>query len=618
MTGLPVLQVLLDDGTRTFPYDVTAYANLRSTWRIGRGRRNEAGSVEPSKLELLIDNRDGRFTLGSPVYAHDDGRGLDINQGIRLVETHDGVDHVRFTGFVDDWPATFDNPHGNVARVPIAAYDRFPQLSRTPLRSTLEEQILIDDPLGYWPLTEAAGAAAAGDMSGRTQGVAAMAGAGGDVAFGATSGVVDGTTGAAFAGGRYLQAPLVGWPTVTTSTYVYFECFMRRFGAPAVDESLLELRTAVGRVAWIYLEAGTGVAGAVYVGGTGVLGAAGLCDGKPHHVAGIWQPGVGDILLAVDGLGAGSSSAGVAFPTPIADIVIGGRTDGVDGAFSGTMAHVALYAGDTTTEVGRRATAGLDGFIADRSDDRIARLAEYIGIDAGDLALETGVLANTAAAQTIGDALSAFRAVEEAEDGLLFFDGAGDLVLQNRHHRPFAVTTTPALALPATAVQPSDLVVGGAREYLLNEVEATRVGGATQKAANETSKRRYGVYSQQVSGLLVTTDAEVTNRVNWTAAVYATPRPRIATLTIDLLTCDDPDVVAAVLALELGDRITVEDLPTLSPIVDADLVVEGWSEEISIGTWQITLNTAPAELFRAWVLEDPTYGVLGTTTRLYH
>lgn len=78
MTGLPDLLVEMDDGTGTWPHDVSAYVRLVDGVQVVRGRTDEFADVQPSTLDLTFANHDGRFTLGSAEY------GCYVDQPIRL------------------------------------------------------------------------------------------------------------------------------------------------------------------------------------------------------------------------------------------------------------------------------------------------------------------------------------------------------------------------------------------------------------------------------------------------------------------------------------------------------------------------------------------------------
>lgn len=78
MTGLPDLIVTLDDGSGTWPHDVTAYVRMVDGIGITRGRSDEFADIQPSQASLNLDNADGRFTVGDPTY------GFALDQPIRI------------------------------------------------------------------------------------------------------------------------------------------------------------------------------------------------------------------------------------------------------------------------------------------------------------------------------------------------------------------------------------------------------------------------------------------------------------------------------------------------------------------------------------------------------
>jgi hypothetical protein len=88
-------------------------------------------------------------------------------------------------------------------------------------------------------------------------------------------------------------------------------------------------------------------------------------------------------------------------------------------------------------------------------------------------------------------------------------------------------------------------------------------------------------------------------------------------LSLDLLTLTAAQA-ASVQALELSDRVQITGLPSqaLNGTTTADLIVEGWTETLSADSWDMTFNTSNFSQASAWVLDDSTYSVLGTTTRL--
>lgn len=616
MAGRPTVTVLLEDATGAFIYDVSAYTHLPAGITIRRGRGDETDKVQPSDLKLRLDNVDGRFTLGSATY------GIRIDQRIRV--KLNGV--TRYTGKVQDWPTTWPSPTASYAEVQITAVDRLTPLSRRKLRTIIENEILVDAPEAYYPLGEAAGSLTAGDASGHGGPTLVQAGFGAPVAFGAV-GPIGGEelTAASFTGAdKYLAstAPALGVGTLTVEAVV-----LRNGNVPGIPNpgaprpfwesasssdtaDVLGVGITTGGLVQVWIHTGSTIA--PYMTSTSVV-----TDNAFHHVAVVIRPG-GTSELYVDGvLEVSYSGAGLdSWSSTGSGPVLGGYYQA--GGHVGTLAHVAWYTTAlTAARIASHATAALTGAAGDRSDQRLARLASYAGIPAGDLALEVGTLTSMPALPMAGTSVAdGIEAIESAEGGAVFFAGDERLVMHNRQHRTLEAAGAAALALSAADVNHDDLVISADKQYLLNYLTGSREGGATQIVADQASIDQYDQYPEDLS-LAVTTDDEVLDALTWRVAAYAQPKPRLSTMTLDLLTLSSAQQAAA-LALELGDRLTVASLPSQSPIATADLIAEGWTETVTEADWSMTFNTSPASVVQAWVLGDATLGVLDSTTRLYY
>lgn len=609
MVGFPTTRVYLDDGSGSFPFDVTPYVHLPSGWSVRRGRQDEFSTVEASQLTLRLDNTDGRFTLGSPTY------GIRVDQRIRVVETVGATASQRFTGYVEAWPTQWPSPSGAYAVANVTAIDRQARLARRKMRSMLENEIMVDLPTAYYSLTEAAGASSAGDTSGVGGPPLRPRGSGASVAFGASGPVGgEGLTAVAFAGGQHLAWSEAG-PNYYRTSGVVVDAFFATTSAaggtivrlPSTGTNASQVMVTIdplGHVGVNVTPPGAGTPGSVFA-------SVASNDGAWHHACAVVT--ATNVSLYVDGVLAGSNGF-----TP--------SSPGVDAAqirvgegFTGSIAHVALDTSLSATRIAARAFAGISGAAGERSDQRIARFAQYGNIPTAEQALETGTLTNVPAqAVTDSQAIDAMRAVELAEGGSVFVDGSGSLVFQNRQHRVAKATGTPALAVSSADVDHGNLVITGDKQLLKNYVEGSRNGGATQLVSDQTSINAYEQYPDSgLSSMLVTTDDEVLDAISWRCKAYAQPLSRMSSVTIDLLT-QTTAVQQAVLALTLGDRMTISGLPSQSPMSTADLLIEGWEEAQSDQEWRITFNTSPAATSQAWVLGDTTFGVLGSTTKLYY
>lgn len=616
MGGLPELLVELDDGTGTFPYDITDYVDLSSAWNIVRGRDSEGTSIDPSSLTISLKNDLGHFTLGSPVF------GIVVDQGIRLTETLGGTVSARYTGFVQSWPTGWDSPQGNKSTATINAVDRLARLERRRLRSMLEQEILVDSPIAYYTLGEPAGATTAGDSSGGRQPVLKTAGVGDPVVFGNGTGPgTDGLTAAQFTDGQFLA----NIPSLPAAPPITAEVFFVSNNSGSTSEVLFSLYALSTGFYYFPLRAYLDSAGQLYVEAFNsfLTVAVALNDGRTHHVAAVLTAvGATWTLEAyLDGVSVGSDVSGFN-PTvfgQISSFEVGGTALAADAGIDGTIAHVALW--DTALSAGRVAAhyaAGMSGFAGEGSGDRVGRLASYANISSGDVDLEAGVadvVAQSTSGQSVMDALND---VVSTEGGVLFVAGDGKLTFQSRTHRVRAATEAAAAAITTKDVDPADLLWSTDKNYLVNYAEASRPDGATQVVQDDASIAAHEQYPVSLSPL-VALDSEAYDAAAWLVSTYATVSPRLTSVSIDLLTMDDDSLREAVLGLELGDRITISGFPSQSPAATADLIVEGSSESQSINSWTLTLNTVPAAIFRAWVLEDPVYGVLeGPYTRLHY
>lgn len=604
MTGLPTLLVELDDGTGTFPHDITTYVDQSSEWSIQRGRANEFDSIDPSDLTITLKNDQAHFTLDSPTF------GIYVDQMIRLTETLGGTVSARFTGYVQNWPTSWDSPIGNKSTVTINAVDRLARLERRKLRSILEQTILADSPVAYYTLGEPEGSTSAADSSGNAVASLVLDGTGADVVFGNGIGPsTDGLTAAQFAGGQYLRTPS---PIASLGTV---EFFLSASPAPATSEGLMQGGT------WFVWIASSG---RVFASNNFMMGspvssvstAGSVADGSVHHIAVTFTGATAKLYLD------GSLVDTTASPEPsLLEVVeVGAATSTFTSfdTFNGMLSHVAAFTAVLSADrIAGHAAAGLTAFAGETTDARIERLASFANITPADMDLETGVANLTAQATSGSSAMDALNEVVNTEGGGLFIAGDGNLVFQNRTHRTVAATSTAAVALTTRDVDPSDLTWSVDKNYMTNYVEGSRPDGAVQVAVNQASIDVHEQYPGSIT-LLVATDAEVSSALAWRVYAYGEVEPRLSSVTVDLLTLADDAQREAILGLELGDRMTVSAFPSQSPRATADVIVEGMRESQSINAWSITFNTVPAETFRAWVLEDPVYGVLDSTTRLHY
>lgn len=590
--SLPTVQFLLDDGTGTFPYDVTAYARLIDGFSFTRGREDEQAAVTAGSLSFALNNADGRFTPGSTVI--DSPSPIKVDQRIRLKETVNGVTYTRFTGYVKSWRVGWPAGVDTHSVVQVTATDAQARAERRALLSVVQEEILSDSPATYYTLGEPEGSTSAADSSGNQAPPLTMAGDGADVVFGSAIGPgTDGLTAAEFAGGKHLSGTLPAAPAMIGFAFA-------TIGTSMILVTDGTLNGSGGKPLGLTIDA----SGQVRVSETGAVVGSAINDGEVHTAA--WS--LNQVVL--DGV---TYTPAIDAPSA-ATLHVGGTVGANFANFTGSIAHVAVYSpAISTTRAASHSSAMLTGFAGESGTDRITRLAGYANIPVGTL--DTS-LTNVPHKDITGtSAWSAIAEVTDAEGGLSLIDGSGDLGFTNRNAAPEKVT--PDLTLVSSLVS-FDAAPTDDDAEILNHVETTaEATGVVQVARDAASEGTHGRYPESKT-YLVTTDAEALDRANWLVSVNAEPTTRFGTLTVNLYKMTAAQQSAALAALEPGAWLRVTGMPAQTPGgTTVDVMVQGFAEEQTGSSWSLTCNVVARAKFTAWVLDDTTYGVLDSTTKLY-
>jgi hypothetical protein len=580
---------------------------------VTHGRGDEFADVQPGTLSGALDNTDGRYTLGKTTGPH--GTGVKVGRRVRVQLTYQGVVYPRFDGHANSWPTDWPVGGSQVAFSALSATDRLKRLGQVgELRSMLEEEILRDGPACYYPLSEGDGSAAAGSITPTPQASASdwpFGGGSGTVTFGEATGPgTDGLTAAVFApqsqtSGRILRANPV---TVDASGgQVTLECWFATTAAPTPNGmAMAALTTTAGDDAVILGIWLTGQVQAFVVGGGrgvfGNLSPVTYNDGHTHHAA-VTLTRSGSTVTArlyVDGV---QRQTGTYEAGPLGtfnQLDLGGYHVGANFApYAGTLSHVAAH--PTALAAARIQThhqAGATGLVGERTDQRIARVADWVGLPAGDRALDVGDKLMGPQATAGKQPLEVMVEAARVEQGVLFVDGAGRLTfhrLSRRYNR-----TSPDLTLDCAAGHVSvPLPLPGDDFGVVNDMEVTRPGGATQRARNLISIDDYGLYRDSLE-IPAASDTDAQAVANWRTGNYGDPRTRVPNLTVNLAKLHTipggPALVQQILALEISSLIRLTNLPTQAPGTSVDVFVEGWTETIDpAGGWAIELNCSPAD-----------------------
>jgi hypothetical protein len=623
MAATPVWTTLPGEGTGA----------VQAPLEITHGRRDEFAEVDPGTLHAGLRNEDGRYTMGKTTGPY--GSGVRVGRRVRAQYTYQGVQHTRYDGHANSWPTSWPVGGGQVAFGELSASDRLKRLGQIgELRSMLEEETLRDAPAVYYPLGEPDTATSAGSITPTAQPAAAIRqqGAGGEISFGQGTGPgTDGLPAAVFtpapaqAGGQLLVAAPVQAAASDTHT---LSCWFATDDEPGPDATAMCAATTPAGDDAVIL--GIWPSGQVLIrviaDGASVLAqlSPAVCnDGRTHRAtATLTRAGTGvvTVRLYVDGVQVQTGTFSRGQLGGFSQLVIGGfHVGNAHAPYSGTLSHVAYH--PTALSAARESTiwqAGATGLAGERTDQRIARVADWIGLPVGDRALDAGDKTMGPQSTAGKQPLEVMREAARVEQGILFISPDGKLSF-HRLARRYNLTT-PALTLDCAQEGHVSvgLVMPGDDFGLVNDMRVSRPGGAEQRALNQDSINEYGLYRDSLE-IPAATDNDARSVAQRRVSSYGTPRVRIPNLTVHLskLHTVNPSLVTAILNLRISSLVRLVNLPTQAPGTTVDAFVEGWREVIDpAGGWTIELNCSPADHYKVWQLGRVGFSELGVTTRL--
>lgn len=516
-------------------------------------------------------------------------------------------------GLVNQWPVRWA---GLYSTVTITATDVFKPLSRgDALRPMVEEEVLRWGPHAFYPLDEVAESTTAGDISGNTgpQPLSIQqAGSGGTLTFGATpaplgvSGLIQ-VTPASSSAGKYLRGTL-GLDFQNASNFtVKVEVW---FATSTKGRNIFALNGSDFAITF-YLDATTGFLCVESRDATGpvtlAIDSTNHADGTMHHL--VYDEDLFEVWL--DGISLGSGLGGIITMQDLNTLTVGASSTGT-GLWNGYVGQIALYADVSVpgSELALHYDAGTTGYAGETADIRAFRFTEYARIGFTTSGSFTGGLA--AQAELGNTALSHLRDIETTESGKLIASRSGpQLVLQSRSLR---YNPTPAFSIAYADLEPDEAELAADDQKLINIVEVTRVGGATQRFVNAASLAANGPYKTPVDVLRMT-DTETTSLGQWLLYRYAAPPPELRSVTIEAYSMPIA-TYRALLDADVSTPFTITGLPAEAPASTLGLTVEGYEVTIREKQHTISFLTSRTNTDAVWILDDTTYSVLGTTTRL--
>lgn len=588
-------------------------------WAPARGRVHRA-EVRSGIGGTVVASPDMRaLAEGTTSWADSAGRTWTVSAGARVSDRE-----YRFTGEITSWPVEWDVSGSDVwVSVEAAGVTRRLGQGQKALESTLRRRVPSDpDLIAYWPMEDGDGATAAYSP---LPGVRPLVLDGWDMAADDTLGGADAlpkTKNPATLRGTVPRSSSSGWQVEG----VFFLPTM-----PAAQTEILRVQVAGSAMRTAIVYASTaGVRIEAQDSAGDVLATFLYADAAPiADFAGKWNR-----LAIYTAASGGTCYLYVSWRDIAANSRWIARTNfvGAQGAVTGVMAtygastvglvlgHLAVFDIPAASTASNAAPGSLvfsgadDGFNGESAINRMSRLAleEAAQVSVTTIDGDLNILSTAMGPQRPGTLLALLDEAAASDGGILYEarDSLGLIyrdrtTLYNQRVGLALDYTAPGEVPPPLRPVPDD-------QQLRNDVTVTRRGGSAGRAVRETGPLSVqppplgvGPYDEAVT-LSLYSDDQPQPIAEWRVHLGSWDEERYPTITVWLHAA--PHLVPAVLGLEIGDRLTIDNPPPWQPPGPIDQHMRGYTERIGAVEWSLAMNCSPAGPWTVGVVEDPVLG----------
>lgn len=590
--------------------DITDRVYSRDTISITRGKSDESNVADPSTSSLTLNNRNGDFSPRNPVSPYY-GK---IGRNTQLRISVDG--QVRFNGEVSSWPQKWDTT-GNDVWVPVEVAGILRRLNQgnNPLRSVLYRKTLdLAGLLAYWPCED-------GDNS--TSLASAIAGAP-DMTITTT----EQPDFAAYSGFNS-TSPI---PTLKLSSwsgnipaYVDTTQFQLRFllhipSGGMTNCTVLSLR-GVGTFARFDVEYTTTSSGSLVLkvyDPTGALlsNSASMTGYNNENIEisiDVYQFGsdvVYNFIIIQDNDVVNLASTTITGPAtpPIPRRVVVNPDSIMDDAAVGQIAYRKRAVTNTVT-TSQEVTGDISAYIGETAAARILRLCTEEGISVKIV----GTVSDSSpmGPQLPATLLTLLDECAQVDNGNLYEPresfGLAYRTRTSQYNRP---TTA---ELDYTNHELSTLEPVDDDRFIRNDVTVTRTNGSSYRATLDSGTlsiseppNGIGRYQDQAT-LNLESDDDLINEAGWLLHLGTVDEARYPVINLDLSNqsiASNPDLLSAILNLDIGDCLAVINPPSWLPPEDIEQSVRGYTEELNTFEHRIGLNCVPCSPYRVGIYND--------------
>lgn len=321
-------------------------------------------------------------------------------------------------------------------------------------------------------------------------------------------------------------------------------------------------------------------------------------DGTWHHFAVSLKSDKRTLQVFFDGEVVGEDQLDAALTWNPGMFAFGGKHFSVGAVYQnfwvGRLAYLGWknsYVDAASIKEHYRAGAGALVFAGDTEVERMNRVLDWAHVPPWKRYLDEPVSRLDGFGVTGANALQELQASGEATDGLVFANGRGDVVYQNRVRRRHRWSAAEFAEFLGTAVE-DNLTPEMDQQNIYNDVTGQRPNSTLQiRRADGGSIKQYGRKTYTLS-LPVQDPTELLSAVLWTLYKYTKARLRISRATVAAHSGEMLHKYAFG-GVEVGDLITISDLPDAAPSPSIDLFVEALDLEASEDTWFLTFSLSP-------------------------
>jgi len=606
--------------------DITAYTRIdEGGVRITRGRTGSAQTAAPMQIVAKLDNTDGRFARHNPLGAY---YGLLRKNTPMRVSVNPGTGYVsRGIAYVPAWAPEWD-PSEQDQWVTVTAYGLLRRIRQgnAPVRSTLRRSIAAAGPVAYWPCEDGGDAIAAASALSNADPLTVT----GTVTFEAVDDFIFTGGGRAqygtlslpdLSGGGKLSASLPASATAAMASQWSVQC-----GAvtnpllTSGDIVLLDWTTPGGTYVRWQLVMTTGLVTQVVATSAAGVATVVCSDGGVtttfvgHWVSATQNGGNIDVIVHTAHTTTCSGSVAGTLTGP-KDITA--NSTGVTSSGQFPVGHITMFADATppfewrtfgNDAYGVSVGGAVNGYDGEATHIRLARCAEEDGVPMLAITAPSADFVRRMSYQPPASAIALYTECEQTELGILYEALTGELGYITREQR-YNATAALSLNYAAGHVAPPWRPYDGDRNTR-NDITVTGAGGTSARSVDMDSTDPATGVGTYATTYPVNTyrDGYLADIATWLRRLGTNDELQWPDINLDL--ARSTDLIAAWLALDLGERIHVDGHPSPLTTGTIRLLLEGYSEQISSFTWQLTLNLLSAEPWTVAELDSDTLGKL--------